>query len=59
MNGVGSRGVFEDDELHLYIAAMQLFPIKLNLSFIKNADVKVQVAPVWPVSWNDAILTAY
>lgn len=25
----------------MYIAAMQLFPIKLNFSFIKNADVKV------------------
>lgn len=39
-NGVGGRGVL-DDELHLYIAAMHLFPIKLNFSFIKNADVKV------------------
>lgn len=59
MNGVGSRGVFEDDGLHLYIAAMQLFPIKLNLSFIKNADMKVQVALAWPMSWVDEILTAY
>lgn len=32
------------EELHVYIAAMQLFPIKLNFSFIKNADVKVCVA---------------
>ena len=30
------------EELHVYIAAMQLFPIKLNFSFIKNADVKVR-----------------
>lgn len=29
------------EESHVYIAAMQLFPIKLNFSFIKNADVKV------------------
>lgn len=34
-----------DEELHVYIAAMQLFPIKLNFSFIKNADVKVRRTP--------------
>lgn len=41
MNGVGAGGVLLDEEPHVYIAAMQLFPIKLNFSFIKNADVKV------------------
>lgn len=40
--GVGGGGDLLDEELHVYIAAMQLFPIKLNFSFIKNADVKVQ-----------------
>lgn len=39
---VGGGGDLLDEELHVYIAAMQLFPIKLNFSFIKNADVKVQ-----------------
>lgn len=43
--GGGMRGSdLLEEELHVYIAAMQLFPIKLNFSFIKNADVKV---PVW------------
>lgn len=41
--GGAGRGAFLlDEELHVYIAAMQLFPIKLNFSFIKNADVKVE-----------------
>lgn len=31
----------DEEQQHVYIAAMQLFPIKLNFSFIKNADVKV------------------
>ncbi|CAN0139777.1 unnamed protein product, partial [Laminaria digitata] len=35
----GGGGLLKE-ELHVYIAAMQLFPIKLNFSFIKNADVK-------------------
>lgn len=39
--GTGGGGDLLDEELHVYIAAMQLFPIKLNFSFIKNADVKV------------------
>lgn len=39
--GIGGGGNLLDEELHVYIAAMQLFPIKLNFSFIKNADVKV------------------
>lgn len=38
---VGAGGDLLDEEPHVYIAAMQLFPIKLNFSFIKNADVKV------------------
>ncbi|CAN0391663.1 unnamed protein product, partial [Hapterophycus canaliculatus] len=38
--GGGGGGYFLDEELHVYIAALQLFPIKLNFSFIKNADVK-------------------
>lgn len=41
--GVGGGGDLLDEELHVYIAAMQLFPIKLNFSFIKNADVKVEL----------------
>lgn len=40
-SGKGGGGDLLDEELHVYIAAMQLFPIKLNFSFIKNADVKV------------------
>lgn len=38
----GGGGDSLDEELHVYIAAMQLFPIKLNFGFIKNADVKVR-----------------
>lgn len=37
----GAGGDLLEQEAHVYIAAMQLFPIKLNFSFIKNADVKV------------------
>lgn len=37
----GAGGDLLEEEPHVYIAAMQLFPIKLNFSFIKNADVKV------------------
>ena len=42
---MGGAGDLLDEELHVYIAAMQLFPIKLNFSFIKNADVKVEWIP--------------
>lgn len=38
---VSSGDPLDEEQQHLYIAAMQLFPIKLNFSFIKNADVKV------------------
>lgn len=37
----GGRRDMLDEELHVYAALVQLFPIKLNFSFIKNADVKV------------------
>lgn len=43
VDGGGGRGML-DEELHVYIAAVQLFPMKLNFSFIKNADVKVESA---------------
>ena len=39
--GAGRGDPLDEEQRHVYIAAMQLFPIKLNFSFIKNADVKV------------------
>ena len=41
----------------MYIAAMQLFPIKLNFSFIKNADVKVCEACVHAAWWGGQCLS--
>ncbi|CAN0408041.1 unnamed protein product, partial [Ascophyllum nodosum] len=38
--GAGRGDPLDEERRYVYIAAMHLFPIKLNFSFIKNADVK-------------------